>query len=150
MNHVVLIGRLVRDPELRHIASTGRAVTNFTIAVDRNLSRDKKAEFQQKGVPTADFIRVNVWGRQAETSAQYLTKGSKVAVDGSITTGSYKANNGETRYTTEVTANNVEFLERSDSSGSGRAGSNSDPSMDYDPGDFSNASADLDDDEVPF
>lgn len=148
MNHVVLIGRLVRDPELRHIASTGRAVTNFTIAVDRNLSREKKAEYQQKGIPTADFIRVNVWGRQAETAAQYLTKGSKVAVEGAITTGSYKTNTGETRYTTEVTANQVEFLERSDSSG--RGGSYGDPSMDYDPGDFSSASADLDDEEVPF
>jgi single-strand DNA-binding protein len=148
MNHVVLIGRLVRDPELRHIASTGRAVTNFTLAIDRNLSRDKKAEYQQKGIPTADFIRVNVWGRQAETAAQYLTKGRMVAVEGSITTGSYKTNTGETRYTTEVTANNVEFLEKADSTG--RSGSFSDPSMDYDPGDFSNASADLDDDEVPF
>jgi len=148
MNHVVLIGRLVRDPELRHIASTGRAVTNFTLAIDRNLSRDKKAEYQQKGIPTADFIRVNVWGRQAETAAQYLTKGRMVAVEGSITTGSYKTNTGETRYTTEVTANNVEFLEKADSAG--RNGSYSDPSMDYDPGDFSNASADLDDDEVPF
>jgi len=148
MNHVVLIGRLVRDPELRHIASTGRAVTNFTLAIDRNLSRDKKAEYQQKGIPTADFIRVNVWGRQAETATQYLTKGRMVAVEGSITTGSYKTNTGETRYTTEVTANNVEFLEKADSAG--RNGSYSDPSMDYDPGDFSNASADLDDDEVPF
>ncbi|SCZ76618.1 single-stranded DNA-binding protein [Acidaminobacter hydrogenoformans] len=148
MNHVVLIGRLVRDPELRHIASTGRAVANFTIAVDRNLSRDKKAEYQQKGIPTADFIRVNVWGRQAETSAQYLAKGRMVAVEGAITTGSFKTNTGETRYTTEVTANHVEFLERSDSPG--RSGSYSDPSMEYDPGDFSNASADLDDDEVPF
>lgn len=148
MNHVVLIGRLVRDPELRHIASTGRAVTNFTLAIDRSLSRDKKAEYQQKGLPTADFIRVNVWGRQAETAAQYLTKGRMVAVEGSITTGSYKTNTGETRYTTEVTANNVEFLEKADSTG--RSGSYSDPSMDYDPGDFSNASADLDDDEVPF
>ena len=148
MNHVVLIGRLVRDPELRHIASTGRAVTNFTLAIDRNLSRDKKAEYQQKGIPTADFIRVNVWGRQAETAAQYLTKGRMVAVEGSITTGSYKTTTGQTRYTTAITANNVEFLEKADSTG--RSGSFSDPSMDYDPGDFSNASADLDDDEVPF
>lgn len=144
MNHVVLIGRLVRDPELRHIASTGRAVANFTVAVDKNLSREKKAEFQQKGMPTADFIRVNVWGRQAETVAQYLTKGRLVAVEGSITTGSYKTNTGETRYTTEVTANNVEFLERADS-----GSRNESERMDYDPGDFSTTS-DFDDDEIPF
>lgn len=148
MNHVVLIGRLVKDPELRTIASTGRAVTNFTLAIDRNLSRDKKAEYQQKGIPTADFIRVNVWGRQAETAAQYLSKGRLVAVEGAITTGSYKANTGETRYTTEVTASHVEFLEKADSAG--RSGAYNEPSTSYDPGDFSNASSDFDDEEVPF
>jgi single-strand DNA-binding protein len=116
--------------------------------VDRNLSKEKKAEFQQKGMPTADFIRVNVWGRQAETAAQYLTKGRMVAVEGGITTGSYKTNTGEMRYTTEVTANHVEFLEKSDSSG--RGGAYNEPSSSYDPGDFSNASSDFDDEEVPF
>lgn len=148
MNKVVLIGRLTKDPELRHIASTGRAVCNFTLAVDRQLGKDKKTEYQQKGISTADFIRVNVWGKTAEVAAQYLRKGQRVAIDGQITTGSYKTNDGETRYTTEVTANYVQFLERSDSSG--RNGSYSDPSEEYDPGDFSSASATLDDDEVPF
>lgn len=143
MNKVVLIGRLTKDPELRHIASTGRAVCNFTLAVDRQLAKDKKAEYQQKGISTADFIRVNVWGKTAEVAAQYLRKGQKVAIDGQITTGSYKTNDGETRYTTEVTVNQLEFIEKA----------NSQPSADqdhgmYDPGDFSGSYQD--DDEVPF
>lgn len=143
MNKVVLIGRLVRDPELRYIASTGRAVTNITLAVDRNLSRDKKAEYQQKGIATADYIKVNVWGKTAEMAAQYLSKGRKVAIEGQITTGSFKTNEGETRYTTEVTASHVEFIEKVNN----HTAADQDQGM-YDPGDFSgNYNAD---DEVPF
>ncbi len=111
MNNVALIGRLVRDPELRFVAGSGRAVANFTLAVDKNLSREKKREFEEKGQSTADFIRIVVWGKQAENSANYLSKGILVAVNGSITTSSYKTSSGETRYSTDVLANSVEFLE---------------------------------------
>ncbi len=114
MNHVILIGRLVRDPELRFIPNSGRAVVNFTVAVDRNLSREKKAEMQEKGQPTADFIRVIAWGKLAETCANYLSKGKQVAINGSIQTSSYKTNTGETRYATDVLANSVEFLGSTD------------------------------------
>jgi len=144
MNKVVLIGRLTKDPELRHVASTGRAVCNFTLAVDRQLSKDKKAEYQQKGISTADFIRVNVWGKTAEVAAQYLRKGQKVAIDGQITTGSFKTNDGETRYTTEVTANHLEFIEKANNQ---QSAADQDQGM-YDPGDFSGSYQD--DDEVPF
>lgn len=109
MNNVVLIGRLTRDPEMRHI-STGTANTTFTLAVDKQLSRDKKQEMESKGQPTADFIRIVVWGRQAESCAEYLEKGRMVAVSGRITTGSYEKD-GRTVYTTEVTAERVQFLE---------------------------------------
>lgn len=112
MNQVNLIGRLVRDPEMRFVPGSGRAVANMTIAVDKNLAKDKKQEFEQKGQPTADFVRVVVWGKQAENCANYLAKGRLIAVNGSIQTSSYKTNEGETRYTTEVLANNVEFLEK--------------------------------------
>lgn len=144
MNKVVLIGRLTKDPELRHIASTGRAVCNFTLAVDRQLSKDKKAEYQQKGISTADFIRVNVWGQRAEVAAQYLSKGRRVAIEGQITTGSFKTNDGETRYTTEVTANQIEFIEKASGQ---QSAADQDQGM-YDPGDFSGSYQD--DDEVPF
>ena len=112
MNNVVLIGRLTSDPTLRFIPGSGQAVANFTIAVDKGLSREKKAEFEAQGKPVADFIRVVVWGKQAENCSQYLTKGKLVGVQGSIQTSTYKDGQGETRYQTEVLANKVEFLER--------------------------------------
>ena len=145
MNSVVLIGRLVRDPELRFVAGSGRAVANFTLAVDKNLSRDKKKEFEDKGQATADFIRIVVWGKQAENSANYLSKGRLVAVNGSITTSSYKNNSGETRYSTDVLANNVQFLEWGDKKPSAKA----DDSFNYGAG-VEDFQAIEDDEDIPF
>lgn len=113
MNSVVLIGRLVRNPELRYLntSSGSSAVCQFTIAVDKNLTKEKRAEFEAQNKPTADFIRIVVWGKMGENCNNYLTKGLKVAVNGSITTSSYTTPTGEIRYTTDVLANNVEFIE---------------------------------------
>ena len=111
MNSVVLIGRLARDPELRSIPGSGMSVANFTLAIDKGLTREKKQEFESQGKPTADFIRIVVWGKQAENCSNYLIKGKLVAIYGSIQTSSYKTNEGETRYNTEVLATKVEFLE---------------------------------------
>lgn len=111
MNQVVLIGRLARDPELRFVPGSGMAVANFTMAIDKGLTREKKQQFEAEGRPTADFIRIVVWGKQAENCSQYLAKGKLVAIQGSIQTSSYDGSNGEKRYTTEVLANRVEFLE---------------------------------------
>lgn len=110
MNQVVLIGRMVREPELKFLQS-GMAVTNFTLAVDKNLSKEKRQEMESKGQPTADFINIVVWGKQAESCANYLDKGRLTAVQGRIQTRSYEANDGTRRYVTEVVANHVEFLE---------------------------------------
>lgn len=115
MNNVVLIGRLTRDPELRYIPVSGRAVANFTLAVDKGLSREKRQEFEAKNEPTADFIRITVWGNIAENCANYLAKGRLVGVQGRIQTGSYDDQQGNRRYTFEVVANSVEFLEWGDS-----------------------------------
>ncbi len=109
MNNCVLIGRLTRDPEMR-VLQSGTATTRFTVAVDRALSKEKKQEAQTKGSPTADVVPVTVWGKQAESCAEYLAKGRMVAVSGRITTGSYEKE-GKTVYTTEVTAERVQFLE---------------------------------------
>jgi single-strand DNA-binding protein len=114
MNNVVLIGRLTRDPELRYIPSSGTAVSTFTLAVDKPLSRDKKQEMESKNQPTADFIRIVVWGKTAENCANYLTKGRLVAVQGRIQTGSYDDKDGKRVFTTDIVANNVEFLEWGD------------------------------------
>ncbi len=80
MNSVVLIGRLVRDPELRFVPGSGMAVANFTMAIDKGLTREKKQEFESQGKPTADFVRIVVWGKQAENCSQYLAKGKLVAL----------------------------------------------------------------------
>lgn len=112
MNNVTLIGRLVRDPELRYL-QTGTANTTFTLAVDRGLSKEKKQEAEAKNQPTADFIRIVVWGKQAENAANYLNKGKLVGIQGRIQTGSYEKD-GARVYTTEIHASNVEFLEWGD------------------------------------
>lgn len=114
MNNVCLIGRLVRDPELRYLPDGATAVANFTLAVDKQLSRDKKEEYESKGQPTADFINIVVWGKQAENCANYLAKGLLTAVQGRIQTRSWEDQEGNRRYSTEVVANNVQFLEWKD------------------------------------
>ena len=115
MNNVVLIGRLTRDPELRYIPNSGTAVSTFTLAVDKNLSRDKKQEMEAKNQPTAELIRNVAWGKTAELCANYLVKGRLVAIQGRIQTGSYDDKDGKRVYTTDIVASNVEFLEWGDS-----------------------------------
>ncbi len=110
MNSVVLIGRLARDPELKFIPSTGMAVARFTLAVDKEMTRDKKQEAVAQGKPTADFIGITVFGKQAENCANYLVKGSQCAIHGRVSTGSYTTQTGEKRYTTDIVSSRVEFL----------------------------------------
>ena len=110
MNSVILIGRLTRDPELKYLANTGTPVTTFNLAVDKQLSKEKRQELTEKGEPTADFINIVVWGKQAENCANYLAKGRLVAIQGRIQSRSWETENGR-RYATEVVANQVQFLE---------------------------------------
>lgn len=114
MNNVILTGRLTRDPELRYIPGSGQAVTKFSLAVDKGLSRDKKQEMESQNKPTADFINIVVWGKQAENAANYLVKGRLVAIQGRLQSGSYEDKDGKRVYTTDVVASNVEFLEWGD------------------------------------
>ncbi len=102
MNKVVLIGRVTRDPELRYTASNIPSV-RFTLAVNRPFEN-------QSGQREADFINIIVWRKQAENVKKYVTKGSLIAVEGRIQTGSYEKD-GQRVYTTDVVADNVQFLE---------------------------------------
>lgn len=111
LNVVTIIGRLTADPTLRYIPNSGMAVVNFTLAVDRGLSRDKKEELEAKGQATTDFIRVVVWGKQAENCANYLAKGRLVGIQGKIQTSSYDDKDGKKVFTTDVNAQQVAFLE---------------------------------------
>ena len=102
MNKVFLIGRLTRDPELRY-TSNNTATTRFTLAVNRTFQ-------SQNGEQGTDFINIVVWRKQAENVAKYVSKGSLVAVEGRIQTGSYEKD-GQRIYTTDVVADSVQFLE---------------------------------------
>ncbi len=102
MNKVLLVGRLTRDPELRTTPS-GMAVTRFTIAVSQNFTN-------KNGERGADFINCSAWGRQADNISKYCHKGSLVSAEGRIRTGSYDAQDGTKRYTTEVVCDVVNFL----------------------------------------
>ena len=103
MNRVVLIGRLTAKPELRYTGSN-LPYTRFSVAVNRNFTN-------AQGQREADFINIVVWRKQAENVCNFLNKGSLVAIEGRIQTGSYDAQDGSKRYTTEVVADSVQFLE---------------------------------------
>ena len=121
MNHVSLIGRLTRDPELKYMPNSGIAVSTFTLAVDKGLSKDKKIELESKNQPTADFIRIVVWGKLAETTANYLTKGKMAGISGRIQTGSYTDKDGKKVFTSDVVAQQVSFLEWGDKQDAGNS-----------------------------
>ena len=103
MNKVFLVGRLTRDPELRY-TSSNLATMRCAIAVDRQFAR----EGEERG---ADFINIVAFGNRAETMSKYLTKGSQIAVDGRIQTGSYDGADGKKVYTTDVVVENFQFLD---------------------------------------
>lgn len=103
MNKVFLIGRLVKDPELRYTGSN-IAVATFSLAVNRPFTGTS-------GERETDFINIVVWRKQAENVKNYLNQGSQVAIDGRIQTRSYDDQNGQKRYVTEVVADNVQFLD---------------------------------------
>ncbi|OGW77518.1 MAG: hypothetical protein A3J52_03370 [Omnitrophica bacterium RIFCSPHIGHO2_02_FULL_49_9] len=115
LNHVVLIGNLTRDPELRYLPS-GQPVTTFTVAVNRTYlaaTGEKKEE--------TSFIRIVVWAKRAEVCHEYLRKGSPVCVEGRLQSRSWDAPDGTKRSTIEVVAQNVQFLNR----GSGKPSASS-------------------------
>lgn len=141
MNNVVLIGRLTRDPEMKYTTGQNQmAVTNFTLAIDRPVRQGQEKK--------TDFIRVTVFGRMAENCDRYLAKGRRAAVQGRIQTGSYTNKNGQTVYTTDVVAGNVEFLEYGQNGNSSQSQSSQQgPAQDYDvPEGFQAVS----DDDIPF
>lgn len=107
LNRVVLIGRLTKDPELRYTPN-GVAVATFTLAVDRSWTN-------AQGEKEADFISIVVWRKQAENCANYIGKGSLVAVDGRLQIRTYDGKDGQRRWVTEVVAESVRFLDKRDS-----------------------------------
>lgn len=101
VNSVTLIGRLTKDIELRQ-TSSGKSVASFTLAVDRIPTLKEQS---------ADFFTVTAWDKQAENMARYCNKGSLIAVQGRLHSGSYENKQGEKVYYVDVTANYVQFLD---------------------------------------
>lgn len=99
MNKLILIGNLTRDPELR-TTPQGISVCDFTIAVNRRGGQQNEA----------DFFRITAWRQLGENCAKYLAKGRKVFVSGPVSARVYQANDGSSRVSLEVTADDVEFL----------------------------------------
>ena len=150
MNKVILIGRLTKDPELRYTPGNGTAVTTLTLAIDNYNSKT--------GEKSADFIPVVIWGKQAESTANYMSKGGQVAISGRIQTRSYDAKDGTKRYVTEVVADQfggVQFLgskgSNSSSNSFGASNEYSAPANDiFGGGNFEEDITPVDDGDMPF
>ena len=113
MNKVILMGRLVKNPEVKQDASGAISMARYTLAVDRMRTK-KDAD------PGADFINCVVFGKSAEFAKNYLRKGTKLVIEGRIQTGSYTNKNGQKVYTTDVVTERQEFAEgKAASSGDG-------------------------------
>ena len=146
MNKVMLIGRLVRDPDIK-TSQSGVAVARYTIAVDRRFKKD--------GEQSADFIGCIAFGKTAEFAEKYFTKGIKIAVVGRIQTGSYENKDGQRIYTTDVVVEENEFTEskRATSESSTQSGGTSAaaiaPADATGPDGFMNIPDDIDE-ELPF
>lgn len=129
-----MIGRWTKDLEIKY-TQNGTAVAKGSIAVNRR--------FKQEGQPDVDFINVTIWGKVAENTAKYTNKGSQVAVHGRIQTGKYENKEGQTIYTTEVVAEEIEFLGSKKDSQLGEGQSLGNPMDDFTP-------IDEDSDDLPF
>ena len=133
MNSVILIGRLTQDPQASTLDS-GHSYCRFSIAVNRRFSRN--------GENQADFINIITWDALAQNCVKYLVKGSQVAVQGSIQTGSYERD-GVRRQTFDIRADQVEFLSRANGSGTG---AQAQPARDQ----AIDELKEVDDDDIPF
>lgn len=138
MNKILLCGRLVRDPEIRYSqGNNSMAIAKFTLAVDRKIKKD--------GEQNADFINCTAFGKTAEVIEKYISKGTKIIVEGRWQTGSYKNKDGATVYTNDCMIESLEFCESK--SASKQSQSNNSPSQN--PNEFISIPADLAE-ELPF
>ncbi len=133
MNKVILTGRLTKDPDIRYTTSD-KSVASFSLAVDRRHSSEQG--------PTVDFIPCIAWTKLADWAGNYLSKGSKILIEGRLQVRSYDAQDGSKRYVTEVIASEIEFAEskKDEEARGGRAPNN--------PGGFGGQP--VSDDDIPF
>lgn len=138
MNKVILMGRVVREPEVRYSqGATPMAIASFTLAVDRKFKKD--------GEQSADFISCKAFGKTGEVIEKYVSKGTKIIVEGRWQTGSYKNKDGATVYTNDCMVENIEFCESKNSQQTNNAPQNN-ASTDS----FVNIPDEISDEELPF
>lgn len=144
INNVVLTGRLTRDIDLRYTPN-GKATANFSLAVERNFTN-------QQGQRDADFINCVVWGKPAETMANYTHKGSLVGIEGHIQTRNYENQQGQRVYVTEVIVSQFTFLESKKSQGQGGQGYQQGSNQGYQNQAWGSGQSDvdIDDGDLPF
>ena len=111
VNKIFIVGRLARDPELRY-TQNGSAIANMTVATDESFTGSDGNKVER-----TEWHRVTVFGKMAENCGNYLGKGSLVHVEGSLATRKWQDQNGQDRYTTEIKAQRVQFLDRRDQDG---------------------------------
>ncbi len=143
LNKALIIGNLTRDPELRSLPS-GVQVTSFSVATNR-VWKDKDGAKQE----SAEYHNIVVFGRQAETSAQYLKKGSSVLIEGRLQTRSWESD-GQKKYRTEIVADRVQFGPRSAGGGDGQPQANSDGGNDSKGDSIEYPDEDINPDDIPF
>jgi single-strand DNA-binding protein len=148
VNKVILLGRLGQDPELKYTPS-GAAVCNFSLATSESWSDKNSGQKQEK----TEWHKVVVWGKLAELCNQYLAKGRQAFVEGKLQTRSWDDQNGQKKYTTEISATTVQFIGGQASAGAGShqqnnnsAPSASEPAQDYSVATDSNFASD----DIPF
>lgn len=113
MNKVILMGRLTRDPDIRTVGANNTKIARYSLAVDKTYKKD--------GESNADFINCICFGKTAEFAEKYLNKGTRIAVEGSISTGSYTNKDGAKVYTFDINVERHEFVESTKSGGSSSA-----------------------------
>lgn len=142
MNHVVLVGRLTKDPELKYIPGEGTPVINFTLAINRPYKN-------KNGESEADFLFIEAWNKQAENIAKYCMKGSLVGVEGNLRTDKVTYQE-QVRTVTKVRANQVTFLSSKSNNNSSEGTPTFTPSFEAPAGLDPNGFQAIDDDEIPF
>jgi single-strand DNA-binding protein len=146
LNKVILIGRLGRNPELRYISQTERAVANFNLATNERYFNPNTTEAEIR----AEWHRIVAWGKLAEFCEKFLTQGKQILVEGKLRTRSWQDREGNKKYTTEVHAQNIILLGRKDEGVGEKSYEGFSTTSDFPSEERTVSESEAEDDEVPF
>lgn len=147
LNKVILLGNLGRNPEVRYIPQTERAVANFSLATNEKYFNPNTNESDIR----AEWHRIVVWGKLAEFCEKYLTQGKQVLIEGKLRTRSWQDRDGNKKFTTEVHAQNIVLLGKREDSSEEKSYSSTAPPSEFPESEQSvSIKESAEDDEVPF